>query len=474
MQPIPFGKYVLINRLAVGGMAEVYRAKLRGVAGFERIVAIKRILPSVAEDKEFIDMFLDEARIAGQLNHANICPIYELGRIGPTYYIAMEYVDGKDVLQTINRFRRRRAYMPPVMAAWIGVRICEALAYAHNKTSTDNKPLDIIHRDVSPQNILISYEGTVKLIDFGISKASSRITRTQAGVLKGKFGYMSPEQIKGMPIDHRSDLFALGTCLYEMVTSDRLFKAASDFATLEKIRAAEIPPPSSVVENFPPMLDAAIMRALEVEPSNRWQSAQDMAKELRDFIASQEPFGTSTLSSWMKSCFAKELQEETEQVRKWSQARDSSPEAPQSHALEGHIPDHTPEIAPSDHPGDATVVQSSEFDISGTQPPIDHQSTHIFFHREFEEGETTGIAEQPTIIHAEFADTTSPQSPAPLEQPLALELPQAPVQPALLPTIEPQTTGALSKWKYGLVMVGLILLLLGLGAAAGYVLGSIL
>ncbi len=259
---IPFGKYLLLDRLAVGGMAEVYTAKSFGIEGFEKIIAIKRILPTMAEDEDFIQMFVDEAKIAGHLTHANIAPIYELGKIGDSHYIAMEYIWGKDLLQLMNRFRKMRKSMPPSMCAFIGSKMCEGLDYAHRKKDRHGRPLNIIHRDVSPQNAIVSYEGQVKVIDFGIAKAAARNTKTQAGVLKGKFGYMSPEQVRGLPVDHRSDVFAVGTCMYEMLTSERLFVGESDFTTLEKVRNATVTPLSQIIPDMPPELDGIVMKAL--------------------------------------------------------------------------------------------------------------------------------------------------------------------------------------------------------------------
>ena len=258
---IPFGKYLLLERIAVGGMAEVFLSKSFGIEGFEKVIAIKRILPTMAEDDDFIEMFIDEAKIAGHLNHANIVPIYELGKIGESHYIAMEYVWGKDLLQIMNRFRRMRKRMPPTMVGFIATKMCEALEYAHTKRDRRGQPLNLIHRDISPQNILCSYDGAVKLIDFGIAKAASRTTKTQAGVLKGKFGYMSPEQVRGLPIDHRSDIFAVGTCMYEMLTADRLFVGESDFSTLEKVRHAAVQAPSEMVPGVPKEFDEIVMRA---------------------------------------------------------------------------------------------------------------------------------------------------------------------------------------------------------------------
>src|SRR4051812_41289948 len=235
-------------------MAEVFKAKSFGVEGFEKILAIKRILPSMAEDADFIEMFIDEAKICGQLNHANICQIFELGRVEDSHFIAMEYVWGKDVLQIQNRFRKLRQTMKPEMAAFIAAKLCEGLDYAHKKKDAAGRPLHIIHRDISPQNILISYDGELKIIDFGIAKAASRSSKTQAGVLKGKFGYMSPEQVRGLPLDRRSDLFAVGTPLYEWLTRERAVADDRDLSALRRGGHAEgdTPPPLHTKSSPPP------------------------------------------------------------------------------------------------------------------------------------------------------------------------------------------------------------------------------
>jgi serine/threonine protein kinase len=228
-KPLLFGKYLLLERINVGGMAEVFIAKAFGVEGFERILAIKKILPTMAEDEEFITMFIDEARISVQLNHANVVHIHELGKHDETFYIAMEYVAGRDLRTILERYRRHKEIMPTAQAVFIASKICEGLDYAHRRKDARGQDLDIIHRDVSPQNILISYEGEVKIIDFGIAKAANRSQKTQAGILKGKFGYMSPEQVRGLPIDRRADVFAVGVILYEMLTGEKLFVGESDF-----------------------------------------------------------------------------------------------------------------------------------------------------------------------------------------------------------------------------------------------------
>jgi hypothetical protein len=310
-QPIPFGKYVLLERISVGGMAEVFKAKAFGVEGFEKILAIKRILPSMAEDADFIEMFIDEAKICGQLNHANICQIFELGRVDDSHFIAMEYVWGKDVLQIQNRFRKLRQAMRPEMAAFIAAKLCEGLDYAHKKKDAGGRPLGIIHRDVSPQNILVSYDGELKIIDFGIAKAASRSSKTQAGVLKGKFGYMSPEQVRGQPLDRRSDVFAIGTILYELLTSDRLFIGESDFDTLEKVRNVDVPPVSTVNKSVPADLEAIITKALARDADHRYQWASEMQDALQAFLLSRDGvFTAKQLSAWMREQFVVEMKRE--------------------------------------------------------------------------------------------------------------------------------------------------------------------
>jgi serine/threonine protein kinase len=307
-KPIPFGKYYLLERVSVGGMAEVFKAKAFGIEGFEKILAVKRILPTMAEDEDFIAMFIDEAKICGQLSHPNVCQIYELGCIDDTHFIAMEYIHGKDVLQIQNRFRKMRQAMPPQMAAYISSKMCEGLDYAHRKKNANGELLNIIHRDVSPQNILVAYEGEVKVIDFGIAKAANRSNKTQAGILKGKFGYMSPEQVRGLPLDRRSDVFAVGTVLYEMLTAERLFVGESDFSTLEKVRNVDVQLPSVLNPKIPKQLEEITMKALAKSSEERYQWANDMADDLNRFLMSQEPmYSAKRLAHWMKTTFADDL-----------------------------------------------------------------------------------------------------------------------------------------------------------------------
>ncbi|WP_426753128.1 protein kinase domain-containing protein [Myxococcus sp. Y35] len=318
-KPTLFGKYLLLERINVGGMAEVFIAKAFGVEGFERILAIKKILPTMAEDEEFITMFIDEARISVQLNHANIVHINELGKHDDTYFIAMEYVAGRDVRTMLERYRRRKEIMPTAQAVFIASKICDGLDYAHRKKDARGQDLHIIHRDVSPQNVLISYEGEVKVIDFGIAKAANRSQKTQAGILKGKFGYMSPEQVRGMPIDRRSDIFAVGVLLYEMLTGEKLFVGESDFSTLEKVRNADVPLPSEFNPSIPPGLEKVVLKALTREPEDRYQWASDMAEDLMRFLlAGDAIYSAKHLSAYMKEAFAEDMLREAEKMERYA------------------------------------------------------------------------------------------------------------------------------------------------------------
>jgi eukaryotic-like serine/threonine-protein kinase len=311
-KPIPFGKYVLLERINVGGMAEVFKAKAFGVEGFERLVAVKRILPSIAEDTEFITMFIDEAKIAVQLTHANIAQIFDLGRVADSYFIAMEYVHGKDLRAIFDRARKRGEPLPVPMACYCIMKVCEGLDYAHNKRDPAGRDLHLVHRDVSPQNLLISYDGEVKIIDFGIAKAAGKAGKTQAGILKGKFGYMSPEQVRGLPLDRRSDIFAVGICLYELLTGERLFVGESDFSTLEKVRNVEIMPPSTYNRRIPEELEQIVLKALAKDVDDRYQTAMDLHDDLQSFMyTSGNFFARKDLSAFQRKMFAEEIAKES-------------------------------------------------------------------------------------------------------------------------------------------------------------------
>jgi serine/threonine protein kinase len=318
LQPSKFGKYLLLERIAVGGMAEVFVAKAFGVEGFERLLAIKKILPTMSEEQEFVTMFVDEARIAVQLAHANIVQVLELGKHDDNLFIAMEYISGRDVRQLLERFRKKGEPMPIPQACTIVGKVCEALDYAHRKRDARGMPLGIVHRDVSPQNVLVSFEGDTKLIDFGIAKAESRLQRTQAGILKGKFSYMSPEQVRGLPIDHRSDIFAAGVLLWELLCGEKLFTGDSDFAVLEKVRNGAVPSPRTRNPRVSEALEKVVLKALAAEVKDRYQWASELHDALVKFtLIGDIMYGARQLSEWMREEFHVEFAKEQERLRRW-------------------------------------------------------------------------------------------------------------------------------------------------------------
>jgi TonB family protein len=288
--PDRFGQYELLERIASGGMAELFRARRSGVEGFQKIVAIKKILPHIADNDEFITMFADEAKVAAQLNHPNIVHIYDLGKIeAGGYFIAMEYVEGTDLRTILRTGREVGTPLPIPLAVYVASKVASALDYAHRRRDARGEELRIVHRDVSPQNILISYEGEIKLCDFGIAKADRKVSRTESGSLKGKLQYMSPEQAWGKPIDHRSDLFSLGCVLHEMLTGERLFRGDSDMTILELVRKADVPPPSRINPDVPAALDQIVLKALAREPGDRYGTGSEMLRDLEAILYSYTP-----------------------------------------------------------------------------------------------------------------------------------------------------------------------------------------
>jgi serine/threonine-protein kinase len=280
-----YGRYEILGRIAFGGMAEIFLGRENLSVGATRMLVIKRILPQVADDPAFVEMFLDEARLAIQLSHPNICHIYEFGEIEGTYFIAMEWIHGAPLGKIIRRARDTRGIAPELVVK-ILVQVAEALEYAHNARDQSGQPLDIVHRDVTPHNIMVSYGGQVKLLDFGIAKATSASTKTEAGVVKGKFAYMSPQQCLGRDIDARSDVFALGICLYEALTGRSLYQRDTDYETMKAVIEEPVPSIRATRPELPVELDAIVQRALQKSVDDRWSSAGQMQQALEDWLAS--------------------------------------------------------------------------------------------------------------------------------------------------------------------------------------------
>ncbi|HTL36674.1 MAG TPA: serine/threonine-protein kinase, partial [Kofleriaceae bacterium] len=280
--PVPFGKYYLLGLIARGGMAEVYRA--RPVSGDRNLFAVKVMRPQLAREARFIDMFNREGKLAMMLKNRCIVETLEIGQHEGRHYIAMEYVPGRDLTQVLRRCQETQQRIPVPHAVFIAARIAEGLHFAHTLTGADGRPLNIVNRDVSPSNVRLSYRGEVKMLDFGIAQALMKFT-SEIGVLKGKFSYMSPEQIRGMPVDARTDIFSAGIILHEMLTTEKLFRGDTEFALMEKVRKAEVPPPSNFNRRVTPELDAISLKALARDVADRYQSGAEFAADLNKLLA---------------------------------------------------------------------------------------------------------------------------------------------------------------------------------------------
>jgi serine/threonine-protein kinase len=323
--PRQFGKYTLLRKLASGGMAELYLALHRSVAGFEKLVVIKRILPQMNNDQAFIDMLLHEARIAATLSHPNIVQTFDVGQAESSYFIAMEHIHGEDIRSIVRGMRKKNVNEFPVAHALTIVSgVCAGLAYAHEKRGLDGQLLNIVHRDISPQNIVITFTGDVKVVDFGIAKSETFAEEKQGGQLKGKVPYMSPEQARGEDIDWRSDIFAAGVILFELTTGRRLFKGQNEFETLKLITEREYPLPSDIAPNYPLGLERIVMKALAKDRERRYQSAREMQSDLESFIRQERvPASTVSLGKWMEMLFEEKLAQQNEALHDIKQLADA-------------------------------------------------------------------------------------------------------------------------------------------------------
>jgi eukaryotic-like serine/threonine-protein kinase len=301
-----FGKYILLEKIASGGMAEVYLAKSTANSGISKFIAIKRILPQFSENPEFIEMFKEEAKIAANLNHGNVVSIFEFGVERSQFFLVMEYVEGQNLRQVLNHLKKKQKYFSIDQIVYSIKEVAAGLDHAHRcLDGATGRPLNITHRDMSPQNIMMSFEGEVKIVDFGIAKAESQMEHTRAGTIKGKFGYMSPEQAEGQPTDLRTDIFSLGIILWELLANDRLFVSNSELGTLKKIRECQIPPLRKLNPSVLPELERICNKALAKDKSLRYQTAAAFHRDLNRFLNTQYPeFSPHDFSVFMKSAFS--------------------------------------------------------------------------------------------------------------------------------------------------------------------------
>ncbi len=308
--PVPFGTYYLLGLIARGGMAEVYRA--RPTSGDRKLLAVKVMRPQLAREARFIDMFHREGKLAMMLSNRCIVETIETGQHEGRHYIAMEYIGGRDLTQVLRRCQETQQRIPVPHAVYIAARIAEGLHFAHTLQGPDGRPLSIVNRDVSPSNVRMSYDGDVKLLDFGIAQALMTFT-SEIGILKGKFSYMSPEQIRGMPLDARTDVFSVGIILHEMLTTEKLFRGDTEFALMEKVRKAEVPAPSTFNRRVTPELDAIALKALARDVADRYQTAAQLAHDLDALIAGYR-FDPKELRQFIRQLFRKEYAQEIEET----------------------------------------------------------------------------------------------------------------------------------------------------------------
>ncbi|MGE0397789.1 MAG: serine/threonine protein kinase [Kofleriaceae bacterium] len=355
---MPFGHYFLLGLIARGGMAEVYRA--RPQVGTRRLYAVKVMRPQLAREARFIDMFHREGKLAMVLKNRCIVETIEVGQHDGRHFITMEYVAGRDLTQVLRRCQETQQRIPVPHAVYIAARIAEGLHFAHTLTGPDGRPLNIVNRDVSPSNVRLSYDGDVKLLDFGIAQALMKFT-SEIGILKGKFSYMSPEQIRGMPLDARTDVFSAGIILHEMLTTEKLFRGDTEFALMEKVRKAEVPPPSNFNRRVTPELDAISLKALARDVADRYQTAAQLAADLDSLIEGYR-FDPKELRQFMRQLFRKEYAKELEDTQ---MSLETEPGLSMSMTLGDS---RLPTSPPTGTPTEPRVVQPPSVQIEVTDP----------------------------------------------------------------------------------------------------------
>ena len=330
------GRYTIVRSLGAGGMAELFLARVDGIAGFTKLCAVKRILPHKSTNERFVRMLLNEARLVATLDHPNIAQVHDIGVENNEYFFAMEYVHGQDLRHVLHAAPNHRLRLEN--AIHVAVGLCAGLHHAHEARDPSGASLEIVHRDVSPSNVLVSYQGAVKLVDFGVAKAATVVSETREGIIKGKYGYMSPEQCLGAPLDRRSDIFAVGILLWEMTVGRRLYKLSGDLATLQRVVYVDAPRPSRFIPDYPPALESIVMRMLSRDADKRFQTAEEGQLALEAFARNTRlQVSAVTMSTEMRRLFE-------DRVEAWVAAEQAG------HTLADHLAAESPvaEIVSSD------------------------------------------------------------------------------------------------------------------------------
>jgi serine/threonine protein kinase len=409
--PQRIGRYELCFELASGGMASVYLARMDGVSGFEKLVAVKRIHRHLAKEKGYLDMFLDEARIASRITHPNVCSVFDFGEADGEHYIAMEYLVGEPLSRLMSRAARdpkqRRSPLLPLRMARIIADACEGLHAAHELKDANGDLLCVVHRDVSPRNLFVTYDGAVQVVDFGIASASQRLHHTSTGQVKGTFAYMAPEQLMVGAIDRKVDIWALGVALWEMLAVKRLFKRDTTANTIHSVLYDEIKPPSQHRDQVPAELDRIVMKALERDPKDRWATAREMGRALRQFLGTQnEIMGPAELSEWMAEVFPQGEARKSQLMEIARMANTSLPAMPQANDVDATLTATEVRLVESTEVavlpfrsrvrwallalGAAALIAVAAFGVGGTEATVDEDA-----------GSLAPVVAQPTAAPAE-------------------------------------------------------------------------
>lgn len=416
-----------MEKIASGGMAEVYRAKASGAGGFEKELAVKLILQTYTNDENFRRMFENEARLSSQLTHANIVQIYDFVKSGETFLLSMEFVDGKNLRQVVNKVKKNNFILPIELSVLIINEVCKGLEYAHTKKdSVTGKSLNITHRDMSPQNVMISYDGAVKIVDFGIAKAKDRVDVTRSGVIKGKFGYMSPEQANGIPVDHRSDIFSTGIILFELLTGKRLFATDNDLATLKLIQECVIPSPTRINPKIPVELEKILLKALTKDLKLRYQTAGAFHRQLQEFLnKNYSALTPNDVGTVMNKVFAQEIAAEKKRFEQIH--RQSIPFSQQNEAVSrpedmGEVEDALEDdVTKSEYESETAVTFGDESNAEEQSVPEDRQSTIAKTKNAVEKTEISTGHIDSTSVEPQNFDKTEVKTPAKIEVPLKIE-----------------------------------------------------
>ncbi len=365
------GRYRVVDEIGIGGMASVHLARMDGPAGFQKWIAIKRIHPHLVEDESFIQMFLDEARVAARISHPNVATVFELGKEAESFWIAMEYLHGEPLREIMRRTEELGAPMPPEIACRIIADAAEGLHAAHELMGKSGEKLNLVHRDVTPHNLFVTYDGTTKVVDFGIAKFSSRMASTRAGTLKGKLAYMSPEQVAGEQLDRRTDIFALGVVLWELTTGQRLFRMDSDLDTLAKVQDCNVPRPSTIIRGYPLELERVVLKALAKNKNERYRTSREFSRALQSMLMKRGLFiASDEVSAYVRSIFGDRIEKREAHLR-WAAEVTQTGEA----EVKGAIPDFEGSIQSYDSDVKRATGKAVAPQAAAPQPKMDFKAT---------------------------------------------------------------------------------------------------